>query len=44
MPFAAILKGRNHLVLRELPWPALGLGAGAGWVLYLLHPRIFALG
>lgn len=44
VPFAAILAGRNRLVLSELPWPALAAGVAAGWILYLLHPRVFAPG
>lgn len=41
VPFAAIAAGRQRLVLRELPWAALALGAAAGIVLYWLHPLLF---
>ena len=41
-PFAAILSGRQRLVLGELAWPAVVLALAAGAVLYLLHPRLFA--
>ena len=43
LPFAAIIAGRNRLVLREIGWiaPAAGL---ALWVaLLLLHPRLFGV-
>ncbi len=41
VPFAAILGGRNHLVLREIGWipPTAGLALGAA--LLTLHPWLF---
>ncbi len=41
IPFAAILSGRNRLVLSELPWLGLGLGLIISVVIYLLHPWLF---
>jgi uncharacterized membrane protein len=41
-PFGAILAGRNRLILRELPWIALGIGAAAAVGIYALHPWAFA--
>jgi uncharacterized membrane protein len=40
-PFAAILTGRNRLVLAELPWLGLAVGAALATTLYLLHPFMF---
>jgi uncharacterized membrane protein len=44
LPFAAILTGRNRLVLGELPWLGLGLGAALSWGFYLAHPMMFGAG
>ena len=41
-PFVAILLGRNRLVLRELPWLGLLIGAAAAYGFYFLHPVMFA--
>jgi uncharacterized membrane protein len=41
LPFGAIVSGRNHLVLAELPWLGLGVGAAIATTIYLLHPRMF---
>jgi uncharacterized membrane protein len=41
VPFVAILGGRNRLVLGEMPWIGLAVGAAAGVGLYLLHPTMF---
>jgi len=40
-PFGAILTRRNRLVLSELPWLALAIGALIAVVVYLLHPVLF---
>ncbi len=40
-PFTAILAGRNQLVLSELPWTGLGIGAAAAIGIYALHPWLF---
>jgi len=42
LPFAAILAGRQRLVLRELPWIGLAVGVAAALGLYRLHPALFA--
>ena len=41
LPFAAIVTGRNHLELAELPWLALALGFVSAAGIYLLHPLLF---
>jgi len=41
LPFQAILGGRNRLILSELPFPALGIGAAVALVVYWLHPMLF---
>jgi uncharacterized membrane protein len=41
-PFAAISAGRNRVILRELPWFALVIGAAAAVGIYALHPWAFA--
>lgn len=41
LPFAAILSGRNQLVLKELPWLHLILGLGLGLFIYWAHPLMF---
>ena len=41
LPFGAILAGRNRLVLAELPWLGLAVGATIATTLYLLHPYMF---
>jgi uncharacterized membrane protein len=43
LPFAAILAGRNRLVLAELPWLGLAFGAAIATALYLLHPYMFGV-
>lgn len=43
LPFVAILRGRNRLVWRELPWLALALGLVAFWLALELHPRVFGV-
>lgn len=40
-PFAAIAAGRNRLVLEELPWGGLAVGAVLATVLYIFHPALF---
>ncbi len=41
VPFAAILSGRNRLVLSELRPVSFALGLLAAWGLHLAHPAIF---
>lgn len=41
LPFMAILSGRNKLVLSELPWLGLGVGAAVAVGIYLAHPAMF---
>ena len=41
VPFVAIAQGRNRLVVAELPWLGLTVGAVIASALYLLHPRMF---
>lgn len=43
LPFGAILAGRNRLVLAELPWLGLAVGATIATALYLLHPYLFGI-
>jgi uncharacterized membrane protein len=40
LPFAALLAGRNRLVLREV-WLPLGLGAALALAAVALHPHFF---
>jgi uncharacterized membrane protein len=40
-PFGAIARGRNRLVLAELPWLGLAVGAALSTAIYLLHPWLF---
>jgi uncharacterized membrane protein len=40
-PFAAILAGRNRLVLGELPWAGIGAGVALATVIYLYHSSLF---
>jgi uncharacterized membrane protein len=42
IPFVAILRGRQRLVFRELPWAALALGAVLAYGVWQVHDRIFA--
>jgi uncharacterized membrane protein len=42
LPFAAVITGRNRLVLGEMPWVALGVGALVAVIIYFLHPVLFA--
>jgi uncharacterized membrane protein len=42
IPFIAILRGRQRLVLREIPWFALALGVGLAFGVRELHERILA--
>jgi len=44
VPFAAILAGRQRLVVRELPWIGLAIGLGLAVVLRSVHAGIFAHG
>jgi uncharacterized membrane protein len=44
IPFAAILAGRQRLVLRELPLRALGVGVVVAVLLRALHDSLFAYG
>lgn len=41
LPFGAIVTGRNHLALGEIPRPAAVIGIVAAVLLYLLHSRLF---
>lgn len=41
LPFGAILARRNRLVLAELPWVGLLVGAALATALYLAHPYMF---
>ncbi|HUP25948.1 MAG TPA: NnrU family protein [Thermoanaerobaculia bacterium] len=41
LPFAAIFTGRTRLVLEELPWLGLAIGAGAAYGFFRLHPVMF---
>lgn len=41
VPFAAIVRGRNRLALREIGWVNLGLGLGLFLLLLVLHPWLF---
>jgi uncharacterized membrane protein len=41
VPFVAIASGRNRLVVAELPWLGLAVGAALSTVIYLLHPWMF---
>lgn len=43
LPFAAILSGRNRLMLREIGWIAPLAGLALWVVLLLLHPRLFGV-
>lgn len=43
-PFVAILSGRNRLVLGELPWVGLGVGAALATAIYLYHSSLFGSG
>ena len=40
IPFVAIFRGRQRLVLGEIPWPALALGVGLAFAVRELHERI----
>jgi uncharacterized membrane protein len=42
IPFVAAVQGRQRLVLREIPWIALGLGALFALGVRQVHDRIFA--
>src|SRR6185295_4720536 len=44
VPFAAILSGRQRLVVRELPWGMLGVGVLLAFALRSVHDSIFASG
>jgi uncharacterized membrane protein len=41
LPFVAIAAGRNRIVVAELPWVGLAVGAALSTVLYLAHPWMF---
>jgi uncharacterized membrane protein len=43
LPFAAILGGRQHLVLAEIGWTRVGMAIGLYLVLLALHPWLFGL-
>jgi uncharacterized membrane protein len=42
VPFAAILAGRQQLVVRELPWGALAAGVGVAFLFRRAHEHLFA--
>jgi uncharacterized membrane protein len=42
IPFVAIIRGRQRLVLNELPWLAFALGAGLAFLVREVHERILA--
>ena len=42
VPFAAVLRGRQRLVARDVPWTALAFGAGATLVIRHLHAGVLA--
>ena len=42
LPFVAIARGRQRLVLAEIPWIALALGAAVAYGVRQVHDRIFA--
>lgn len=44
MPFAAILAGRQRLVLREISVAGLAIGLGFAWGLRFVHAHIFDYG
>lgn len=41
LPFAAIATGKNRLVVSELPWVGIAMGAAASLVIYVYHARLF---
>jgi uncharacterized membrane protein len=41
VPFAAIAAGRNRLVLAEIPWLAIAIGAAAATALFWFHAPLF---
>ena len=41
VPFAAILAGRQRLVLRELSWGAIAVGVAVAWLLREVHAHVF---
>lgn len=41
LPFAAIIAGRNRLVVSELPWLGLGVGLIVAVLLFIAHPWLF---
>ena len=43
LPFAAILGGRNRLVVSELPFVGFGIGVLAAWGVWLLHRWLLGL-
>ena len=42
LPFVAILTGRTKLVLSEMPWLGLAIGAAAAWLFHRLHPWLWS--
>ena len=44
VPFAAILAGRQHLVVRELSVAGIGIGLGLAWGLRFAHAHVFDAG
>lgn len=38
VPGLALVSGRTHLTLRQIPWIGLTVGAVAAWGIYQLHP------
>ncbi len=44
VPFAAVVGGRQRVVLRELPWAGIVAGLLAAYGVRLVHDRLFTLG
>ena len=42
VPFAAIVRGRQRLVLRELPWIAFAIGGAVAWLVWAHHDGVLA--
>src|SRR5262245_2352716 len=41
LPFGAIIAGRNRLVVTELPWIGIAMGAISSWLIYHYHTQLF---
>jgi uncharacterized membrane protein len=41
LPFAAIVAGRNRLLLAEIPWQGVTIGLGVAATLYAFHAQLF---